>query len=158
MWQEMFLLLQGVLYASQEEYFLTREWFFMMLYFFLFLQWVFIPCVPTVFFLLQDLFFLWERIVFLWSLGHPRCITFLRQMFGIYNQYFVLDPKISWEPGSQVPRDSPTLAEIILICTNVTRTNVAWTNIAWTCVIVTVGICSRCSQEPTCKVSSKSGQ
>ena len=49
-------------------------------------------------------------------------------------------------------------AEIFLIWTNVTWTNVAWTNIAWTNVTVTVGICSRCSQEPTFKVSSKSGQ
>ena len=76
-------------------------------------------------------------------------------------------------------------AEIILICTNGTRTNVAWTNVnvsdgifkvsfksgpeilliwtnvartndAWTNVTITVGICSRCSQEPTFKVSSKS--
>ena len=38
-----------------------------------------------------------------------RCIAFLRQMCGIYNQNFVWDLKISWEPGSQVPRDSPTL-------------------------------------------------
>ena len=42
--------------------------------------------------------------------------------------------------------------EIFLICANVTRANVAWTN-----VNVTVGICSRCSQEPIFKVSSKSG-
>ena len=40
-----------------------------------------------------------------------------------------------------------------MIWTNVPRTNVAWTN-----VNVTAGICSRCSQEPTFKVSSKSGQ
>ena len=44
-------------------------------------------------------------------------------------------------------------AEISLIWTNVVRTNVAWTN-----VTLTVGICSKCSQEPTFKVSSKSGQ
>ena len=31
-------------------------------------------------------------------------------MCGIYSQNFVWDLKISWEPGSQVPRDSPTLA------------------------------------------------
>ena len=43
-------------------------------------------------------------------------------------------------------------AEIFLIWTNVARTNVAWTN-----VTMTVGICSRCSKEPTFKVSSKSG-
>ena len=30
-------------------------------------------------------------------------------MCGIYNQNFVWDLKISWEPGSQVPRDSSTL-------------------------------------------------
>ena len=44
-------------------------------------------------------------------------------------------------------------AEIFLIWTNVARTNVTWTN-----VTLTVGICSKCSQEPTFKVSSKSGQ
>ena len=43
-------------------------------------------------------------------------------------------------------------AEILLIWTYVARTNVAWTN-----VTLTVGICSECSQEPTFKVSSKSG-
>ena len=31
-------------------------------------------------------------------------------MCGIYKQNFVWDLKISWEPGSQVPRDSPTLS------------------------------------------------
>ena len=35
----------------------------------------------------------------------------LRQIYGIYSQNFVWDLKISWEPGSQVPRDSPTLAK-----------------------------------------------
>ena len=40
-----------------------------------------------------------------------------------------------------------------LIWTYVARTNAAWTN-----VTLTVGICSKCSQEPTFKVSSKSGQ
>ena len=44
-------------------------------------------------------------------------------------------------------------AEIFLTWTNVTGTNVAWTNVP-----VTVEICSRCSQELTFKVSSKSGQ
>ena len=44
-------------------------------------------------------------------------------------------------------------AEIFLIWTNVARTNVAWTN-----VIMRVGICSRYSQEPIFKFSSKSGQ
>ena len=43
--------------------------------------------------------------------------------------------------------------EILLVWTNVARTIVAWTN-----VNVTVGICFRCSQEPTFKVSSKSVQ
>ena len=50
-------------------------------------------------------------------------------------------------------KDESVTAEIFLKCTNVTRTNVAWTN-----VTVTVGICSRCSQGPTFKVWSKSGQ
>ena len=36
---------------------------------------------------------------------------FSRQMRGIYNQNFLWDLKISWEPGSQVPRDSPTLED-----------------------------------------------
>ena len=31
-----------------------------------------------------------------------RCITFLRQMCGIYNQNFVWDLKILWEPGSHL--------------------------------------------------------
>ena len=44
-------------------------------------------------------------------------------------------------------------AEILLIWTNVPRRNVAWTN-----VTVTVGICSKWSQEPIFKVWSKSGQ
>ena len=44
-------------------------------------------------------------------------------------------------------------AEIFLIWTNI-----EWTNVAWTNVTVTFGICFRCSQEPNCKVSSKSGQ
>ena len=44
-------------------------------------------------------------------------------------------------------------AEIFLIWTNVARTNIAWTN-----VIVKVIFFSRCSQEPSFKVSSKSGQ
>ena len=43
-------------------------------------------------------------------------------------------------------------AEMFLIWTNVARTNVAWTD-----VILTVGICSNRSQEPTFKVWSKSG-
>ena len=43
--------------------------------------------------------------------------------------------------------------EIFVMRTNVARRNVAWTN-----VTVIVGIYSRCSQEPTFKVSSKLGQ
>ena len=42
-----------------------------------------------------------------------RSITFLQQMCGIYNKNFVRDLKISWEPGSQVPRDSPTLVQAV---------------------------------------------
>ena len=80
-----------------------------------------------------------------------------------------------------VPRNLPlsfikigsVTAKIILIWTNFMRTNVAWTNVALTDVTLTdvtltdvtltdvtltVGICSKCSQEPTFKVSSKSGQ
>ena len=41
----------------------------------------------------------------------------------------------------------PVTAEILLIRTNVARTDVAWTN-----VTVTVNICRREFQEPTCKV------
>ena len=33
-----------------------------------------------------------------------------------------------------------------------------WTNVALTNVTTTVGICSRCSQEPSLRVSSKLGQ
>ena len=44
-------------------------------------------------------------------------------------------------------------AEIFLIWTNAARTNVGWAN-----VTVTVGNCSRCSQELIFKVSSKSDQ
>ena len=44
-------------------------------------------------------------------------------------------------------------AEVFLIWTNVTRTNVAGTN-----VTLTVGIGSKCSKEPTFKVSSTLGQ
>ena len=57
-----------------------------------------------------------------------------------------LGPKSLFKIGS-------VTAKIFLIWTNVSRTNVAWTN-----VTVTVGICSRWSQEPTFKVWSKSGQ
>ena len=62
-----------------------------------------------IFFLSQEVFFLWERIVFSWCLGHLSCITFSRQICGIYGKNFLWDLKISWEPGSQVPRDYPTL-------------------------------------------------
>ena len=37
------------------------------------------------------------------------CIPFLRQMCGIYKQNFLWDMRISWESGSLVPRDYPTL-------------------------------------------------
>ena len=52
-------------------------------------------------------------------------------------------------PGSFVNIRSVT-AEIFLIWTDVARTNVAWTN-----VTATVGIYSRCSQEPRFKVSAE---
>ena len=45
------------------------------------------------------------------------------------------------------------IAEIFPIWTNVARINVVWTNFT-----VVDAIYSRCSQEPTFKVSSKSGQ
>ena len=83
---------------------------------FLFLQWVFIQCVPTVFFLSQEPFFLWKRIVFLWSLGRLRCITFSRQMRGIHNENFLWDVKISLEHGSQVPSDSSGLPDTARKC------------------------------------------
>ena len=54
--------------------------------------------------------FLVRKNSFLMKFGSSiRCITFSRQMHGIYNQNFLWDLKISWEPGSLVPRDSPTL-------------------------------------------------
>ena len=37
------------------------------------------------------------------------CILFSWQMCGIYYQNFLWDIRISWEPGSLVPRDYPTL-------------------------------------------------
>ena len=37
------------------------------------------------------------------------CIPFSRQMCGIYYQNFLWDIRISWELGSLVPRDYPTL-------------------------------------------------
>ena len=40
------------------------------------------------------------------------CIPFSRQMCMIYNQNFLWDIRISWEPSSLVPRDYPTLRHI----------------------------------------------
>ena len=47
----------------------------------------------------------------------------------------------------------PVTAEILLILTNFPRTNNAWTNF-----VVTIVICCICSQDPSFKVWSKSGQ
>ena len=55
-------------------------------------------------------------------------------------------------PKSLVKIGSVT-AEIFLIWTNVARINVVWTDFS-----VTVGICSRVSQEPTIKILLKSGE
>ena len=58
--------------------------------------------------------------------------------------------KEMWSTKIKFPN---VMAYVLLIWINVTRTNVAWRN-----VTVTVEICSRCYQEPTLKMSSKSGQ
>ena len=55
--------------------------------------------------------------------------------------------------STQTTELGTTQLNLFLMWKNVARKNVAWTN-----VTMTVGICSRCSQEPTFKVSSKSGQ
>ena len=72
----------------------------------------------------------------------------------------MVGPKKYWVCTKEGPRNLPLMfgqnwftAEIFLIVTNVARTNVALTN-----VNLTVGICSRSSQEPTFEVLSKSGQ
>ena len=59
----------------------------------------------------------------------------------------------SWHLLKMVPGTYLLTAEIFLIWKIVARTNVAWTYVP-----MTVGICSRCSQEPTFKVLSTSGQ
>ena len=62
--------------------------------------------------------------------GHPDCWHLLKIVPGTYLWNLV--------------KIKTATSVIFLIWTNVTRTNVAWTN-----VTVTVGICPRCSQEPT---------
>ena len=59
----------------------------------------------------------------------------------------------SWNLLKMVPGTYLLTFETFLIWTIGARTNVAWTNVP-----LTVGICSRCSQEPSLKISSKSGQ
>ena len=135
MWQELFLLLQGVLCASHEVYFLSHKWFFILLchkkYFLVSLRNYIFPvtqdvlpvtrfvpplaldihsmCINSIFFVTRTIFLVTENN-FLMKFGLSfRCITFSWQMRGIYNQNFVWDLKISWEPGSQVPRDYPIL-------------------------------------------------
>ena len=58
----------------------------------------------------------------------------------------IKDPQ-KWDTKSLVKIGS-VIAELLLIWTKVAKTNFAWTN-----VTLTVGIRSRCSQEPTCNVS-----
>ena len=54
--------------------------------------------------------FYYKKYSFLVKFGSSySCIPFLQQMCGIYNQNFLWDIRISWEPGSLVPRDYPTL-------------------------------------------------
>ena len=91
---------------------------------------------------------------FFWSFGRKFFFAKFSVMGEKIAVNFLVNMPAYWHGGTH----HSVTAEIFLICTNVTRTNVAWTNIAPTNVTVTVGICSRCSQEPTCKVSSKSGQ
>ena len=54
--------------------------------------------------------FYYKKYSFLVKFGSSySCIPFSQQMCGIYNQNFLWDIRISWEPGSLVPRDYPTL-------------------------------------------------
>ena len=80
--------------------------------------------------------------MWLWELASlkegPRNLRNLPWKFGQYRA------SNSWDITNK---------EILLIRTNVARTDVAWTN-----VTVTVYICRREFQEPTCKVWWKSGQ
>ena len=64
----------------------------------------------------------------------------------LYSIYSKAHNKVGQKIGS-------VIAEIFLIWTNVVRTNAAWTN-----VTVTVGICSRWSQELTFEALSKFDQ
>ena len=59
----------------------------------------------------------------------------------------------SWNLLKMVPGTYLLTFETFLIWTIGARTNVAWTNVP-----LKVGICSRCSQEPTFKILSESGQ
>ena len=68
----------------------------------------------------------------------------------------ILDDKKSCTQKSQSKQFGKNLVRqrgYIAVHTNTPRTNVALTNVALTNVAMTVGICLRCSQEPTFKVS-----
>ena len=71
----------------------------------------------------------------------------------VSNSWDYADMDKCWHLLKMVPGTYLLTAEIFLIWTIVSRTNVTLTNVP-----LTVGICSRCSQELTFKVSSKSGQ
>ena len=70
----------------------------------------------------------------------------------VSNSWDYADMDKCWHLLKMVPGTYLLTAEIFLIWKIVARTNVAWTYVP-----MTVGFCSRCSQEPTFKVSSKSG-
>ena len=100
-----------ILLLSQEVFFLSHFALSQEIFFLLDKEIIFSCDTRCIFPLTGTIFLVWENSSLL-SLGRLRCITFSRQMCGIYNQNFLWDLKISWEPGSQVPRDFPSLASI----------------------------------------------
>ena len=97
-----------ILLLSQEVFFLSHFALSQEIFFLLDKEIIFSCDTRCIFPVTRTIFLVWENSSLL-SLGRFRCITFSRQMCGIYNQNFLWDLKISWEPGSQVPRDYPTL-------------------------------------------------
>ena len=120
-------LSQEINFLSQEILFISQEKI---------LLWQILLLSQEVYFLSQEVF-LWHGYIsscdrkcssyykeysFLVKFGSSYlCIPFSRQMCGIYNQNFLWDIRISWEPGSLVPWDYPTLCicyiyVIIMLC------------------------------------------
>ena len=71
----------------------------------------------------------------------------------VSNSWDYADMDKCWHLLKMVPGTYLLTFETFLIWTIGARTNVAWTNVP-----LKVGICSRCSQEPSFKISSKSDQ